>query len=240
MLEVQNMKSLPYLLFQGILAALIIVEGNCMAQELPDEELPALPTLSDVVPNAEEDTQPEEVPTEAGSEHKVELDFLADLQKRVDDLRNKSKAERLSKIDRQLYSNLKQELKLATMISKQMEKLQFSNRKLKSKDRSDSDSFVFAKIALPQDSREAQITFEPVDGLINGVEVLTKFIHETPAGSFRDYRLVSRHVSNSDAQIDLEHVRQAYDEQKEREKQMIEYIIARNKMLARIQAARRC
>jgi len=105
---------------------------------------------------------------------------------------------------------------------------------------SSNDVFVIAKILVAPKSTTADVTFSLLQGELANANDLFDYLAGTPADGFRDYRIISRHGSQEQAETAITLVRQNYDAYKEQESQMLAYMAARNAALAKVQTCRRC
>ena len=143
---------------------------------------------------------------------------------------------KLSESEQRTRIALLQELKVASTIHRQINRVPISRDEKKKVEPSESDSFVLAKIHVSPNSQEAEVTFEQGEGVNDRVKNILEFLKARPAGAFRDYRLISRHSTNELATDALAATRKAYDAQKERQQQMLAYISQRNKTLASLKS----
>ena len=147
---------------------------------------------------------------------------------------------KLDRAEGQRLLQLKLELKIAKTIASQLSRTKLVREKKSRAKKNAKDSFVITKIEVAENSAVADVTFAMMVGELENTDSLFNYLKSTPSGSFRDYRIVSRHADSSGASSSLESTRQEYDLYKEREKQMLAYIAARNKQLAAVKRSRRC
>ncbi|MEM7454432.1 MAG: hypothetical protein AAF456_08780, partial [Planctomycetota bacterium] len=145
----------------------------------------------------------------------------------------------LDRIEKARLRQLKNELRVATIISRQLERTSLTKENSGDK-KAEEDSFVIAQIAVPAGSDVADITFTTLTGETAASDRLFDFVRETPEGGYHDYRIVSRHPSFGTAEVALQNVRAEYDSQMEREAQILAYIAERNRQLNALRSARRC
>lgn len=147
---------------------------------------------------------------------------------------------KLSREEGQRLLRLKLELKIAKIIAGQLGKTRLAGGSKSRAKKAAEDSFVITKIEVPAKSSTANVTFASMAGELDNTNDLFEYLRAAPEGSFRDYRIVSRHTDSSGAAASLETTRREYDLYKERERQMLAYIAARNKQLAAVKRSKRC
>jgi hypothetical protein len=163
---------------------------------------------------------------------------------RIDELKARIEQVELQSASREktmLLRKLKAMLRAAKEINGQIETVRTSREAdAKRPERLADDTFVIAKIAVTQQSTTADVTFSLLVGELANANDLFDYLAGTPAGNFRDYRIISRHASLDSAETAIAQTRRDYDAYKEREAQMLAYLAARNSELARIKNSRRC
>ena len=146
----------------------------------------------------------------------------------------------LTKEQRSTMGDLRVRLKAAKKIKKQLTKTPLAKFKANNGTKSEQDFFLIATLDVAAQSNSADIRFSSMSGEVGGTNELYDYIDNTPAGGFRDYRIFGRYVSSELANHAAVLARQDYDASKERERQMIAYIQARQKEMSRVKATRRC
>ena len=163
-------------------------------------------------------------------------DLIDELNSRIAELSNRKR----NREEGQQLNQLKRELKIAKSIAGQFSRAPLVRERKSQAPKEPTNSFVVAKIFVPAESTVADVTFESIAGEQENVKSIFEFLKTTPPGSYRDYRIVSRHGNAIDAEKALTATRQEYDAQKERERQILAYISERNRQMARVKRSRRC
>lgn len=100
------------------------------------------------------------------------------------------------------------------------------------------DFFVVAKYEMPLSTRVADVRFEITDSLDNSVTQVVDYLMGSPTGTARDFQVVARYASMSEAADGLTKVRQQYDQAKEYQAQMLAYLQSQQRIQAT--STRRC
>ncbi|MBL8890389.1 MAG: hypothetical protein JNL67_10450 [Planctomycetaceae bacterium] len=169
-------------------------------------------------------------PTEnAGNE---DTDVVAEIEAKIKEL---DKKEKLDAEERAELVRLKNELKAAKLVRQQ-----FKRAKPAKVERSPNDTYVIAKLEVLPNENVLDIRFESLQGEADSIRNVVDYVRQTPRHGYRDYRIVSRHAKETEAESALYEVREDYDKAKAQQEQYLQYIAQRQAELARIAAARRC
>lgn len=219
----------------AVLIANSLFSGNLMAQE------------TDPTRNGETEQQQEAAKTESAREELPEYkgsfdgleqpkaedsDVVAEIEAKIKEL---DKKEKLTAEDRAGLLRLKNELKAAKVVRQQ-----FKRAKPPKVERSPNDTYVVAKLEVLPNENVLDIRFESLQGESDSIRNVVDFVRQTPSQGYRDYRIVSRHSKETEAESALYEVREDYDKAKAQQEQYLQYIAQRQSELARIAAARRC
>ena len=207
-------------------------------QDQLNELLKTMPKADESMPPANQDSEKSYAPEDMyEAEEQPNLDRIAELETLIDELKKKKNKTRVE--DGQL-NQYKKELAVAKTIALRLKQTRLTREKGGAKRPAATDIFVVARINIPVNANIADIYFSTLSGELSSVSELTDYLKATPEGNFRDFRVLSRHENESYASTALTTVRKEYDDAKQREKEMLEYIAARKRRAARIKAARRC
>ena len=201
-----------------------------------DQALPPVPEDSSSDSSETDDGEYDEKSKLAQPTNLDSNDVVAHLEAAIAELSDR----KLSREEGQKLLQLKFELKIAKTIAGQLTKTRLAGGSKSKAKKSTKDSFVITKIEVPPKSSTANITFVSMVGELESTNDLFDYLKAAPDGGFRDYRIVSRHSDSGGAATSLQNTRQEYDLYKEREKQMLAYIAARNKQLAAVKRSKRC
>jgi hypothetical protein len=166
-------------------------------------------------------------------------DIIAAIEAEMEEI-SQTKRTKQTKEQRLRLAELRARLKIAKTIRQQLVRTGLTKSKLNRGAKSIEDSFVIATIEVAANSDSADIRFAALDGETGCTNDLYKFVEKTPKGGYRDYRIIGRYLSPELASKATDVARQEYDTMKERERQMIAYIQARERHMARVKASRRC
>jgi len=166
-------------------------------------------------------------------------DIVAELQAQFDEI-SKTKRRDLTKEQRNMKSDIGKRLKFAKTINLQLKNTKRTKLAANKGRKSEEDSFVIATIEVAAQSNSADIRFSHVDGQVGATNELYRYLEQTPAQGFRDYRILGRHITGELASQATEAARQEYDAGVEYQQKMIAYIQSRQKEMARIKSSKRC
>lgn len=97
------------------------------------------------------------------------------------------------------------------------------------------DLFVVALFHMPLATRQAELRFQVTQGVDASTDQISDYIRDTPQATVRDFQVVSRFKSATDAEAGLQFTRKKYDEYKKYQAQMLAYLSE-----MRAQSVRRC
>lgn len=86
------------------------------------------------------------------------------------------------------------------------------------------DHFVVAKYEMPFATRVADVRFEVTADIDASVEQVADYLVATPAKTRRDYQVVARFGSISEAEEGVQAIRQRYDQAREYQAQLLTYL----------------
>ncbi|MDP1561465.1 MAG: hypothetical protein Q8M16_08720 [Pirellulaceae bacterium] len=167
-----------------------------------------------------------------GSNKSATPDVVVEIEAKINELEQQPK---LTTKERASLLHLRKELKQAKVIRQQ-----FKRAKPAKGDRAEDDTYVVAKLEVQPSANILDVRFESIEGEGDSVRNMVEYVGQTPGNGFRDFRIVSRHSSGSDADSALYQVRQDYDLAKQQQEQYLRYIAQQQAALSRIAAARRC
>jgi hypothetical protein len=171
--------------------------------------------------------------SEFSKDKDFEDDILGELEKKLERIEKVDRTERTNE-QRKYLELFRARKQIADTIQGQLSKTKLTKTKQnRGLAKSTEDSFVVARIHVSPRSKTAEITFASVMSEGLGTSELYHYLKHTPAGGFRDYRILGRFAKSEQANVALTQARAAYDAQKENEAQMIAYIKERNRQLER-------
>lgn len=100
------------------------------------------------------------------------------------------------------------------------------------------DFFVVAKFEMPLSTQQADLRFEVTTAIDPSVDLVKDYLAQTPSQVMRDFQVVARYASMSDALAGLEEARLRYDRAKEYQAQLLAYLQAQQRIQAT--SIRRC
>jgi hypothetical protein len=168
----------------------------------------------------------------SGSKKSAATDVIVEIETKINELEQQTK---LTTEQRAALIQLRKELKQAKIIRQH-----FKRAKPAKEDRAEDDTYVVAKLEVQPSANILDVRFESIEGERDSVRKMVEYVRQTPANGFRDFRIVSRHSTGSDADSALYQVRRDYDLAKQQQEKYLQYIAQQQAALARIAAARRC